>query len=161
MMPRMHFGIARMNVLDNYNNDDEMTVLFLKMFYLMVIGYMLKIQGLNDQIISYCFMVVFVFALIVFVSDIKFFLYKYFFSFPFLFIFLPKIVFQFRIKLYLYHIVFVFCCHLSDSPIVQRILMSFQLCCSPHPQCFTLRCNVFQSKCNVLRSKCNPMQYHP
>ena len=44
MMPRMHFGIARMNVLDNYNNDDEMTVLFLKMFYLMVIGYMFKIQ---------------------------------------------------------------------------------------------------------------------
>ena len=30
MMPRMHFGIARMNVLDNYNNDDEMTVLFMK-----------------------------------------------------------------------------------------------------------------------------------
>ena len=73
MMPRMHFGIARMNVLDNYNNDDEMTVLFLKMFYLMVIGYIFKIQGLNEQIISYCIMVVFVFALIVFVSDIKLF----------------------------------------------------------------------------------------
>ena len=67
-----------MNVLDNYNNDDEMTVLFLKMFYLMVIGYMLKIQGLNDQIISYCIMVVFVFALIVFVSDIKLFFVQIF-----------------------------------------------------------------------------------
>ena len=74
----MHFGIARMNVLDNYNNDDEMKSLFLKMFYLMVFGYMLKIQGLNDQIISYCFMVVFVFALIVFVSDIKLFFVQIF-----------------------------------------------------------------------------------
>ena len=119
-----------------------------------------KIQWLNDQIISLyhgciciCINRICIWYQIIFCTNI---------SFHFLFfIFLPKIVFQFRIKLYLYHIVFVFCCHLSDSPIVQRILMSFQLCCSPHPQCFTLRCNVFQSKCNVLRSKCNPMQYHP